>query len=128
MLILTLIAVLISGPLLFQTVYAQDFGGGVDKEGSWYVGEGLAKGDYFYYSLCHVDYKECTEFEMEIWIEGDLQVGSESKWLAQTVVYDGSKILTGTMELGKVAPEPTGGSVNIASHRAAFKSSVVWLS
>lgn len=120
--------ILISSSVPLQSVYAQDFGGGVDKEGTWYVGEGLEKGDYFYYSLCHVDYKECTEFEMEIWIEGDLQVGSEAKWLAQAVVYDGSKILKGTMELGKVAPEPTGGSVNIAPHRAAFKSSVVWLS
>lgn len=128
MMIIALTAVLISGSIPLQSIYAQDFGGGVNKEGSWYLGEGLKKGDYFYYSVCHVDYKECTEFEMEIWIEGDLQVGSESKWLAQTVVYDGSKLLKGTMELGKVTPEPTGGSINISQHRAAFKSSVVWLS
>ena len=128
MMAIALIAVLISGSIPLPSVFAQDFGGGVDKEGSWYVGEGLKQGDYFYYELCHVDYKECTEFGMEIWIEGDVQVGSESKWLAQTVVYDGSKILKGTMELGKVAPEPTGGSDNLVSHRAAFKSSVIWLS
>ena len=126
--IATLIAVLISGSIPFQSTFAQDFGGGVNKEGSWYVGEGLKKGDYFYYSLCHVDYKECTPFEMEIWIEGDLKVGSEDKWLAQAVVYDGGKVLKGNIELGKIAPEPTGGTKNIAQHRAAFKSSVVWLS
>ena len=28
--------------------------GGVDKEGSWYVGENLRVGDYFSYDLCHM--------------------------------------------------------------------------
>ncbi|MFB5610067.1 MAG: hypothetical protein ACE5Q5_07595, partial [Nitrosarchaeum sp.] len=29
--------------------------GGVDRDGSWYLGEGLKKGDYFEYSLCELD-------------------------------------------------------------------------
>ena len=87
--------------------FAQSQAGGVDKEGSWYVGEGLKHGDFFSYKMCHVDYKECTEFEMDIWIKGDVQSGSETKWLAEVVVYDGRDVIVGEMELGKIAPEPT---------------------
>ena len=102
--------------------------GGVDHPGEWHVGEGLQAGDHFVYGMCHVDYKECAEFELEIWIEGDIQVGTETKWLAHAAAYDGSKITVGTMELGKIAPEPTGGSNELGTYRGAFKSSVVWLS
>ena len=102
--------------------------GGVDHPGVWWVGEGLKKGDQFSYKLCHVDYKECTEFEMDFWIEGEIRVGTEDKWLVQVVVYDGNKIVKGNMELGKFAPEPSGGSAEIGPYRSAFKTSIVWLS
>ncbi len=108
--------------------FAQEVSGGVNVPGDWYPGKGLKKGDQFSYKLCHVNYDECKEFRMDFWIEGDKQTGSENKWLVQTVVYDGNKIVTGTMELGKIAPEPTGGSAELASYRSAFKSSIVWLS
>jgi len=96
--------------------------------GEWYVGEGLKEGDYFSYSLCHADYKECTKFQMDFWIKGDKQVGSETKWLAEVVVYDEYEIIVGEMELGKVAPEPIGGSEKLEIYRNVFKSSIVWLS
>ncbi|NNM35615.1 MAG: peptidase [Nitrosopumilus sp.] len=108
--------------------FAQFQSGGVEKEGSWYAGEGLKQGDFFSYSMCHVDYKECTPFEMDLWIKGDIQVGTETKWLAEVAVFDGKKIIVGEMELGKIAPEPTGGSQELGLYRGAFKSSVVWLS
>ena len=119
--------------LIPVTAFAQIEAGGVvsdsfPKGSSWYAGEGLKKGDFFSYSICHVDYKECTEFEMDIWIKGDKQVGTESKWLAEVVVYDGKKVIRGEMELGKIAPEPTGGSEYLGLYRGAFKSSVSWLS
>ena len=101
--------------------------GGVSVEGEWYVGEGLGVGDYFSYSMCHTGYKECKEFQIDFWIEADRRVNNESKWIAQTVVYDGTRVSKGTMELGKVAPEPTGGSIDL-EYRSAFKSSIVWLS
>ena len=126
-LIIPLFGILFTGYLLPQS-YSQELGGGVDHPGEWYVGEGLKQGDYFAYRLCHVDYKECANFEMDFWIEGDTQVGTEKKWLAQAVVYDGNKIVKGTMELGKIAPEPSGGSQELAPYRSALKSSVVWLS
>ncbi len=110
------------------TAFAQIEAGGVDKEGTWFAGEGLKQGDYFSYSMCHVDYKECVKFEMDIWIKGDKQVGSETKWLSEVVVYDGNKVIRGEMELGKIAPEPTGGTENLSIYRGAFKSSIVWLS
>ena len=113
---------------MIPSSFAQSQAGGVGKEGSWYVGEGLKHGDFFSYKMCHVDYKECTEFEMDMWIKGDIQSGSETKWLAEVVVYDGRDIIVGEMELGKIAPEPTGGSEELGVHRGAFKSSVAWLS
>ena len=122
----------IIGSLASSFTLAPAFGqfesGGVDKPGTWYVGEGLKQGDFFSYSMCHVDYKECTTFEMDFWIKGDKQVGSETKWLAEAVVFDGSKVIVGELELGKVAPEPTGGSPELGVYRGAFKSSIAWLS
>ena len=119
---------LLLASLLLPSAFAQFQSGGVDKEGKWYVGEGLKQGDFFSYTMCHVDYKECSEFELDMWIKGDKQVGSETKWLAEVVVYDGNKIIAGEMELGKIAPEPTGGSEELGVYRGAFKSSIAWLS
>ena len=102
--------------------------GGVDKDGTWYVGEGLKIGDYFAYNMCHVDYKECTDFVMNIWIAGEIITETKEVWLAEVVVYDKSNTIVGNMELGKLAPEPIGGSEELGPYRSAFKSSVVWLS
>ena len=114
--------------MMIPSAFAQFQSGGVDKPGTWYVGEGLKQGDYFSYDMCHVDYKECAQFGLDMWIKGDKQVGSETKWLAEVVVYDGNKVIVGEMELGKIAPEPTGGSQELGVYRGAFKSSVAWLS
>ena len=82
-----------------QYAAAQELGGGVDKEGSWYVGEGLKTGDRFEYSVCHVEYKECKPLVMDFWIKGDIVEGTETKWLVETVVYDGNKIIKGQCTL-----------------------------
>ena len=126
--ILLLTLGLTTASLSVSTAYAQEFGGGVDIPGDWWLGEGLKQGDQFSYRLCFVDYKECTFFEIDFWIEGEKQVGSESKWLAKAVVYDGHKVLKGDIEFGKVTAEPTGGSDNLVTHRSALKSSISWLS
>ena len=107
---------------------AQDFGGGVNLDGSWYAGEGLGTGDYFAYTVCHVNYKDCTEFRMDLWVEGEVQDGSETKWLVRAVVYDGTSVVKGSMELGQIAPEPSGGTSNLGPYRDVFKTSIVWLS
>ncbi len=118
--------------LLISTVvmptYAQFQSGGVDKDGEWYAGEGLKQGDYFSYRMCHVDYKECASFTMNIWFKGDVKIETEEQWVAEVVVYDGSKIIVGEMNLGKLAPEPTGSSIELDTYASAFKSSIVWLS
>ena len=126
-LVVAFFVVLILGSGLGNAL-AQLQAGGVNKPGDWYVGEGLKVGDYFSYKLCHVYYKECSEFEIDFWISGEKKTGTEEKWVAQTVVYDGNKIVKGEMELGKVAPEPSGGSEELSVYRGAFKSSIVWLS
>ncbi len=130
LLALSLIAILIFGTVPLQYAAAQFQAGGVSLPGdpSWFAGEGLKKGDFFSYSMCHVDYKECAEFEMDIWIKGDTKSGTEEKWLTEVVVYDGNKIVKGEMELGKLAPEPSGGSDSLGVYRGAFKSSLAWLS
>lgn len=111
-----------------QSASAQFQSGGVNKPGSWYVGEGLKKGDRFSYSLCHIDYKDCSPFRMDFWVETDERVGTEDQWKLQVVVYDGAKVVKGTMNVGKVAPEPTSSTPNLAPYRGPFKSSIVWLS
>ncbi len=129
LLLISAITALLFGSLAAPSAFAQfNSAGGVDKEGKWYAGEGLKQGDFFSYSMCHVDYKECSKFEMDMWIKGDKQVGTETKWLAEVVVYDGNKRIVGEMELGKIAPEPTGGSEELGLYRGAFKSSIAWLS
>ena len=127
---LSLITILIFGTVPLPYAAAQFQAGGVSLPGDpvWYAGIGLKQGDFFRYSMCHVDYKECTEFEMDIWIKGDTKSGTEDKWLTEVVVYDGNKVIKGEMDLGKLAPEPSGGSTDLSVYRGAFKSSIVWLS
>ncbi len=131
--LISAITALFFGLLASPSAFAQFQAGGVSsdtipKGSTWYAGEGLKQGDFFSYSMCYVDYKECTPFEMDMWIKGEKQTGSESVWLAEVVVFDGNKIIVGEMELGKVAPEPIGGSEELGLYRGAFKSSIVWLS
>ena len=117
-----LIAALSVTALLFVThsadAFAQVMPSPVDKEGSWYVGEGLEQGDYFHYTICHVDYKECRDFEFEFWIKGDVAVGTETHLLAEVRVRDGYKVIVGNMTLGKSA-EPTGSSPELSEYRHA---------
>ena len=122
-----LFTVLISFGLI-QSASAQFQTGGVDYPGDWYVGEGLNPGDQFSYNLCFVDYLECTEFQIDWWVQGLEVISNEEKWVVQVVVYDGNTITTGKMHLGTVAPEPTGGDEELTVYRSAFKSSIVWLS
>ncbi|HJJ24260.1 MAG TPA: peptidase [Nitrosopumilus sp.] len=121
------------GITMTSSAYGQIEAGGVSSDAfprgtTWYAGEGLKQGDFFSYKTCFVDYKECTTFEFDFWIKGDKIVGSETKWLAEVVVYDGNKVIVGEMELGKIAPEPTGGTPELGVYRGAFKSSIAWLS
>ncbi len=97
------------------------------EEKTWYVGEGLKQGDIFSYKLCHTDYKDCSEFLMELWIEGDIQIASETLWLSQTKVSENNKLVKGVMHLGKVAAEPVYSSQEIASYKSAFRTSVAEL-
>ncbi len=99
--------ILVVTSFLPTSAFAQFQSGGVTSDKypagtTWFAGEGLKKGDFFSYSMCHVDYKECANFELDMWIKGDIQVGSETKWLAEVAVFDGNKVVVGTMELGKL--------------------------
>ena len=104
--------------------------GGVDHPGSWYPGENLKVGDYFKYKICHAEYKDCTDFWFSMWLEKEVTSGPEDLLRFQVLVEDGNKILKGKMDVGKVAPEPIGGTVsdNILKYASVYKNSISWLS
>ena len=102
--------------------------GGVNVDGSWYLGEGLDVGDYFEYSLCEIDLNDCAPIKLKFWIKGDIQNESESLWDAKVIVIDGNKIIKGSMGLGKNSPEPIIFDDNLFHYAIAFKSSLAWLS
>ncbi len=101
--------------------------GGVDVDGTWYLGEGLKEGDYFEYSLCELDLNDCAPIKMKIWIKGTMPYESETLWDAKIVVIDGSKIIKGSMGLGTNAPEPITFDDDLFDYAIAFKSSLAWL-
>ncbi|BDQ31442.1 peptidase [Nitrosopumilus zosterae] len=102
--------------------------GGVDVEGTWYLGEGLKVGDYFEYSLCEIDLNDCAPIKLKMWIKGEIQNESESLWDTKVVVIDGNKIIQGSMGLGKTAPEPVLFDDDLFDYAIGFKSSLAWLS
>ena len=102
--------------------------GGVDVDGTWYLGEGLKVGDYFEYSLCEIDLNDCAPIKLKMWIKGEIQNESESLWDAKVVVIDGNKIIKGSMGLGKTAPEPVLFDDELFDYAIGFKSSLSWLS
>ena len=102
--------------------------GGVDVDGTWYLGEGLKVGDYFEYSLCELDLNDCAPVKIQFWIKGQVPNGSETLWDTKVVVYDGNKIIKGSMGLGEKTPEPITFDDNLHDYAIAFKSSLSWLS
>ena len=101
--------------------------GGVDVDGTWYLGEGLKTGDYFEYALCELDLNDCAPINMKFWIAGNITNVSEELWDTKVVVEDGNKIIKGSMGLGKVSPEPIIFDDDLFDYAIAFKSSLSWL-
>ena len=52
--------------------------GGVDVDGTWYLGETLKTGDYFEYSLCQLDLNDCAPITLKMWIKGEIPLESET--------------------------------------------------
>jgi len=102
--------------------------GGVDVDGSWYLGEGLKVGDYFEYALCEIDLNDCAPITFKMWIAGERTNVSETLWDAKVLIIDGNKIIKGDIGLGKVAPEPILFDDDVFDYAIAFKSSLAWLS
>ncbi|HSB84603.1 MAG TPA: peptidase [Nitrosarchaeum sp.] len=102
--------------------------GGVNVEGSWYLGEGLKAGDYFEYNLCQLDLHDCAPITLKMWVKGLVQHGTEKLWDTEVVVIDGNKIVKGAIGLGETAPEPITFDEPLHDYAIAFKSSLSWLS
>jgi len=101
--------------------------GGVDVDGSWYLGEGLKAGDYFEYSLCELDLNDCSPIKLKLWIKGTIPYETETLWDTRVVIIDGKKIIKGSMGLGKISPEPITFDDDLFHYAIAFKSSLAWL-
>ena len=129
--IIVIFAFFISSSLGFSNLsYGQGVqtSGGVDVDGSWYLGEGLKEGNYFEYSLCEIDLNDCAPIKLKMWIKGDIQHETETLWDTKVVIIDGNKIIKGSMGLGKIAPEPITFDDDLFDYAIAFKSSLAWLS
>ncbi len=63
-----------------------------------------------------------------MWVEKNVVANNEEKLRIQVLVEDGNRVIKGHMDVGMLAPEPTGGSDNISSYRSVYKSTIVWLS
>ena len=99
-----------------------------DKEGSWYVGENLKVGDYFSYDLCYARYVNCTEFNMKIWFKEHEQTRDETRWLAEVVVTDGDRIVVGEMSFDDRGLAHAGTDQELREYGEAFNLSVSFLS
>ena len=110
--------------------YGQGTGtaGGVNVDGTWYLGEGLKGGDYFEYSLCEIDLNDCAPINLKMWIKGTMPHETETLWDTEVVIIDGNKIIKGSMGLGKTAPQPILFDDDLFDYAIAFKSSLAWLS
>jgi len=102
--------------------------GGVNVDGSWYLGEGLKAGDYFEYSLCEIDLNDCAPIKLKMWVKGTIPYETETLWDTEVVIIDGNKIVKGYMGLGLTAPEPISFDDDLFDYAIAFKSSIAWLS
>ncbi|QMU54860.1 MAG: peptidase [Nitrosopumilus sp.] len=109
------------------TSYAQS-SGGVDVDGTWYLGEGLKNGDYFEYTMCEIDLNACSPIDLKIWIKGEKQNVSETLWDAQVLVVDGDKTIKGSWGLGKTVPTPIIFDDDLSDYAVAFESSIAWIS
>jgi len=109
--------------------YGQGTGtaGGVNVEGSWYLGEGLKAGDYFEYSLCEIDLNDCAPITLKMWIKGTIPYETETLWDAKVAIFDGNKIIVGSMGLGETSPEPITFDDDLFHYAIAMKSSLSWL-
>ena len=102
--------------------------GGVNVDGSWHLGEGLKQGDYFEYSFCELALNDCGLIKLKMWIKGEIPLEYETLWDTRVVIYDGNKIIKGSMGLGKISPAPITFDNELFDYAMAFKSSIAWLS
>ena len=96
-------------------------------DSTWYLGEGLEKDDFISYNLCHWNHDDCNEFQIDMWIDGSMTLGTEPRWTAQVTVTDGENQMQESIELGKESAEPFGRNDGIKQYRDVFGSSVAWL-
>ena len=129
--IITVIAVCLIGTVsVYATPLGPNLGQLINSQlpEDWFVGKNLKQGDYFSYNICEIDYKDCKDFQMDIWINGTIQYGAETLWLAKVVVYDGNVTKKGNMYLGMRISDPLWSDDDIWIYADAFKNSVTWLS
>ncbi|MCH8086078.1 MAG: HYR domain-containing protein, partial [Thaumarchaeota archaeon] len=78
-------------------------------------------------SLCEIDLNDCAPIKLKFWIKGDIQHETELLCDVKVAVFDGKKIIIGSMGLGKTSPEPITFDDDLFHYAIAFKSSLAWL-
>ena len=94
------------------------------EEKTWHSGENLQQGDYFSFQLCSFNYKDCTPFQMDLWIEAEILDDLNYKWIAKVMVFDGSEIVETEMTLWSFSANPAGAPYEREPHIDAFDFSV----
>ncbi|HMK32509.1 MAG TPA: hypothetical protein VK431_02665, partial [Nitrosopumilaceae archaeon] len=92
---------------------------------SWYPGEGLKTGDFFQYSVCFTDWHNCTQIELDFWVQNKTSDGNG--YNLQFLAIDGNNIQKGTVTIGTVTPDPTYSDSNVADYSNVYKQTIIWL-
>jgi len=92
---------------------------------TWYPGEGLKVGDYYRYHTCFTDWHNCTQIELDFWIQNKTSDGSG--YNVQFVAIDGNNIQKGHTVFGMVTPDPIYSDPNIADYTNVYRNTIIWL-
>jgi hypothetical protein len=92
---------------------------------TWYPGEGLKVGDYYRYHTCFTDWHNCTQIELDFWVQNKTSDGSS--YNVQFLAIDGNNIQKGNTVFGTVTPDPTSSDPNIADYTNVYRNTIIWL-
>ena len=96
----------------------------VNHPGDWYVGEGLKENDFFYYQICYIEYKNCTNFDLFLTVIDEEQ----DFWKFEFGVVDEDQVFVENIIIDKISLTPLNSPADIAPYANAYSSSIPWLS
>src|SRR5689334_3291942 len=91
---------------------------------SWYSGKGLKQGDYFRYSICYIEYHNCTPINIGFWVQN--QSSTSHDYFLQMFAIDGSNFQKGTV-MTTPALDPVYSDPNISNYSNVYKNTILWI-